>query len=953
MEIETTYCLWGKKGSNGEASWLPLIMHLADTVEIGKRLWDEWLCEGAKRNIAANCTYSGSPDEAEKLRQARALFVFLCASHDLGKATPAFQTKDAKVSRFGLDCDSDYVERFDACRRLDALIASGISQSGFTWSEEIEERNKTPHALCSQVIMMHFCGQAKQAKNIAAILGAHHGKPQDNVCKDLDESYPRNFFNERAGRQTWQDAQQLLLFWALRQTECFLKVEDCPCPNQAASVELTGLLVMADWISSNEMLCPYIYFGEPVSPETSAVRARNAWKELNLTERWNPLEDMLFSDSIYEYYEKRFNFREPNSIQRNIIDIARGQRDGGIIIVEAPMGYGKTEAALAAAEILAQKTGRTGLFFALPTQATSNGIFPRMMAWGEQLRSTKHSIHLFHSKAEFNKEWTTLSESMIDDESPERSEHASLIVNQWFSGRKKTMLADFVVGTIDQILMGALRQKHFMLRHLGLSNKVVIIDECHAYDAYMSNYLERMLSWLGIYRVPVIVLSATLPANKRKELIDAYRHARHYEELEEESAPPVWATSRAYPLITSAEIGESDPICHEISISSVQTRISIKYIEDDEIIGKIDKIKANGGCVGIIVNTVARAQALMRQCREAFGDDAVQLFHSRFTAPDRANIETKITRWLGKVSETTMRPAFKIVIGTQVLEQSLDIDFDVMITDLAPMDLMLQRMGRLHRHVRLRPEGVREPVCYVLGASQEKFEAGASVIYGNCLLMRTKALLPDVITLPVDISQLVQDTYNFDFSPCSASSYDEAFKQYKKRIENKRSRAKTYCLRDPQTSKLSTVIGMLKTPADATAGEESVRDLEPTIEAILLQYGEDGYIHLLDDDFTPVAREEVPDDSLAWEISKYRVSLPWNLCGRTEAQREMTVSALECASETVSMWQKARYLKGEVFLILDAQGENHDIEGFVISYTKAEGLVVVKTPSDYIEEEEI
>ena len=351
--------------------------------------------------------------------------------------------------------------------------------------------------------------------------------------------------------------------------------------------------------------------------------------------------------------------------------------------------------------------------------------------------------------------------------------------------------------------------------------------------------------------------------------------------------------------------------------------------------------------MGIIVNTVTRAQTLMRQCREAFGDDDVRLFQSRFISPDRACIEAQIVEWLGKPSDLTKRPEFKIIIGTQVLEQSLDIDFDVMFTDLAPMDLMLQRMGRLHRHGRLRPEGVREPVCYVLGASQDKFDRGASAIYGNCLLMRTKALLPDVITLPEDISPLVQDTYNFDLLPSEdIPQYNEAFKQYKQRIENKRARAKTYCLRDPQTSKISTVIGMLKTPADATAGEESVRDLEPTIEVILLQYGEDGYIHLLDDAFTPVAREEVPDEALAWEISKYRVSLPWNLCGRTDSQREMTVSALEAASETVAMWQKARYLKGELFLILDQNGENYDIEGFVISYHRAEGLVVIKNSND-------
>lgn len=942
--------LWGKKAANGDPRWLPLVVHLADTAEVGKILWDTWLCEGAKRNIAENCHFCNASDEADKLRQARALFVFLCAAHDLGKATPAFQTKGVKVSRYGLESDADLMEREDACRTLDTLISDGLLSQGYTWNEYMSDRQQTPHALCSQVLLLkHSDSKFKNLKNIAAILGAHHGKPQDHVLKDMDESYPDNFHHGIRGKQVWQTAQRDLLLWAMSLSGV-TKMDDYPCPNQCASVVLTGLLIMADWISSNEMLCPYLQFGTPVKPENSQTRAHNAWDRLGLTHKWAPLFEFDYSNSICDYYRQRFHFDSPNAIQQEIIEIARNQGNGGLIVIEAPMGYGKTEAALAAAEILAQKSNRTGIYFALPTQATSNGIFPRVKSWANTQNDGIHSIHLFHSKAEFNEEWSALSESIVDDEDRECSEKSPLIVNQWFAGRQKTMLADFVVGTIDQLLMGALKQKHVMLRHLGLANKVVIIDECHAYDAYMSNYLERILSWLGIYRVPVIVLSATLPVKKRKSLIDAYRHTRYFEEEEEASASPEWMTTRAYPLITSTGIGTTDPCCHSIPISPNKHRIIIQHISDDAMIDIISELSPHGGCIGIIVNTVSRAQLFARQFREFFGKESVLLFHSRFTSPDRASIENKLIRWLGKPSETTVRPDFKIVIGTQVLEQSLDIDFDMLFTDLAPMDLVLQRLGRLHRHDRMRPEGVRTPKCYVLGDSEETFERGTSVIYDNCLLMRTRTLLPDIIILPDDISQLVQDTYNFDLNPCQEiDDYKDALKVYNKRIENKRARAEPYCLANPSNSRISTILGLLKTPANSSASEEAVRDLENTIEVIVIQKCEDGYIHILDDNMTPIACEEIPSPDVAWEISKYRVSLPMNICGNTNEQRDLTIGSLEKASETVAMWQKARYLKGELFLILDEKGQNHDIAGFEIAYSKSDGLSVNKCPENYEE----
>ncbi|MHB1418236.1 MAG: DEAD/DEAH box helicase family protein [Bacillota bacterium] len=186
-----------------------------------------------------------------------------------------------------------------------------------------------------------------------------------------------------------------------------------------------------------------------------------------------------------DLYWERLAFAS-NAVQSIAVQTAATILAPGILVLEVPMGVGKTEAALVAAEIFAAKAKRKGVFFALPTQATSDEIFPRILKWVEKLDSEElHSMRLMHGKAQFNEAYHNLVGGVNVGE----DEDGGVIVHKWFEGRKKAMLDDFVVETIDQLLLAALKQKHVTLRHLGLANKVVIIDECHAYDAYMSQYL--------------------------------------------------------------------------------------------------------------------------------------------------------------------------------------------------------------------------------------------------------------------------------------------------------------------------------------------------------------------------------------------------------------------------------------------------------------------------------
>ncbi len=461
----------------------------------------------------------------------------------------------------------------------------------------------------------------------------------------------------------------------------------------------------------------------------------------------------------------------------------------------------------------------------------------------------------------------------------------------------------------------------------------------------MSVYLHRILEWLGKYNIPTIVLSATLPSEKSRQFIELYSGIKtcpskaeaEYYGIEEVQKPD-WMTSRAYPLITYSN---GDEICSEvIPGDGHKTTIEIEKIHDDALECKLDECMKTGGCAGIIVNSVRRAQAISKRMREIYCDDKVLLFHSRFLMPDRAEIEKQITAMLGKPSNNPHRPEFKIIIGTQVLEQSLDIDFDVLFTDLAPMDLLIQRMGRLHRHHRTRPELLKSPKCFVMGLEDDGRRASTH-IYDNYLLMRTEALLPNQMTLPNDISQYVEDTYheNTKFSDLDEEEYKKACKQYQNGIDDKEAKAKVFCLQKPNLSRrLSTLNGWLNCDCAEQSDRAVVRDIVDSIEVYLIQKKSDGYIYLINNEHTMVSGNETPNDELAREILKYRIDLPVSLIQNYDE----TISELEICSNEVSLWQKSRWLKGNLFLILNEKNQFTGLPGIELTYSKTEGLSYTK-----------
>ena len=707
----------------------------------------------------------------------------------------------------------------------------------------------------------------------------------------------------------------------------FNSVEDIPILNKRSQVLLSGLLILADWTASDTRNFPLISI-EKFPKEYDFSRLQNAMKNLNLPEIWNPEPNDISQNEFYNL----FGFK-PNDIQKSIIKAVNQCQNMGICILEAPMGTGKTEASLAVAGSLACKHNKHGLFFGLPTQATANSIFSRVLKWAEhQSEDYYHSINLIHKNSAFQPVFANIPKNMsqinIGDE-----DGGGLLAPSFFNTRKKACLSDFVTGTVDQMLMLALKRKHVMLRHLGFSQKVVIIDECHAYDAYMNHYLDTALAWLGTYGVPVILLSATLPIKRRNELICAYT-GKELDITED------WTKKRAYPLLTWSDNNTIHQ--DEIPYNSKKQIINILCKDEEYALKTIEKVVADGGCAGIICNTVQKAQHFS-EIISRIENAHVILYHAQYIIPDRNQKEKYIADKVGKNSTAKDRKCV-IVIGTQVLEQSLDIDFDLLVTDICPMDLLLQRIGRMHRHEKHdadRPCSLKNAQCIVLGT--EEFEKASENIYQKWTLLQTKRLLPEQITLPDDIEKLVNDAYTDNISDIhSDETLLESFNDYQNRyIKDLQAKATAFCMGTPFDSKLNnTLHGWLNNDIsgnEETKAEATVRNGEYSIEILVMVLHNNNYIGFLpwQDNGTYLISDCPNDENLCQKIVQQRVRLPRFFS--QDYNIDTVINELEQQNRILSSWQNSGWLKGELVLLLD-ESLSAELIGCKLSYSQDAGL---------------
>lgn len=984
--IETS-SLWAKTGSEETPSiGLSLPQHMTDAGSVAAELWDKWLSPGAKQRIMELLDLTQN--------ETKSFACWVAATHDMGKATPEFAGQLDSRGKEELRVFRDRIEE----HKFNFPLHLTTPPAG----------TRCPHSTYSQSILIkllteRYTDDVETAKTIASIAGAHHGVPAEYVPETGRACAIFEGLNDK-----WHQAWHELFEMTLEQTSADQVLKKLMSGTKipvSVQLYLTGLVIMADWIASNPEFFPMGTF----DVEAQHGRLNQGWKALGLEYPWAAHVENSDTSGLYS---SRFSWKNPTlrPMQEVVVNAARSMNGGGMMCIEAPMGQGKTEAGLIAAEILAQETGRSGLAFAAPTQATSNALFDRVKAWAQGPASgfEPHTMFLGHAKNQQQDSFRYLQRADIFDSEADIEGKQSIRPNtsvarhSWIGGRKRGVLSTFVVCTIDQILMMALQSRHVMLRHLGLGSKVVIIDEVHAYDAYMGVYLKEALYWLGQMNAPVILMSATLPAHVRTSLMASYAEGLEIQDSTEWDFDDDFDSEDVtepsldldYPVIhtLTAEDGYT-PRKWQVTAPEEQVTISIRQIGDEftDLDKVLEPLESGHGCAAVICNTVGRAQNAYEHLRAKFGAN-VMLTHSRFTSKHRAEKEADLVSQLGKGAHRgDGRPERLIVVGTQVIEQSLDLDFDVMVTDFAPVDLVLQRLGRLHRHERddsERPSEYRSPICYVRGVETfgsetqvAEFPKGSRSVYEPAILLSSYAqLLPyfdgKALRIPADMSELVQKAYEDTpkYPDAWNDAYQEAHEEFNKNRETAERRAQSYLLKHPGAQTQTVMADVMNnyintkngTLSEDQIGEARVRDSDASLEviAIAVERDGDGYIDRYrtipsatrknqDIDWHNAKDPEEPTKPLAFELLASAIRLPYQYSdspkNRVNGQLRFDAAIEELEDERIDSWQKSFMLAGELILPFELQDSGFyevKLVDYLLRYSPELGLEAIQISDD-------
>jgi CRISPR-associated helicase Cas3/CRISPR-associated endonuclease Cas3-HD len=882
---------------------MPLVVHAADACAVAQHLFDHWLPRSARAVIAA-----GRGED-----EVRALVGWLAAVHDSGKLSAAF-----------------------ACQ-LPGL-ADVMRGAGLPISVHRDDVGRCDfrHAVVGQVLVeQYLCGlgwaRIGQARPYAVVAGGHHGCPPDHVPKVLPvrmiggaawDAVRAEFFEYAA---EVSGARGLLASWR----DMSLSV-----PQQ---VLLTALVIAADWIASNQEHFPLAVRRD------SAAHAVAAMARLGLPAPWRAVPVVDGAEALEQCGLAAGTALNP--MQAVVLEAARALRGAGMLIVEAPMGSGKTEAALMAARQLAADGGHGGVFMALPTMATSNAAFDRVLTWLRAQHGVgQASAFLAHGKADLHDAWRGLLESGVVQGVEADccgGSAVQVLAHQWLSGRRKGLLAGFTVGTIDQLLAMALQARFVMLRHLAFVGKVVIIDEAHASDEFMGEYLAMALEWLGAYRVPVIMLSATLPSRQWAVFVEAYSRGC--------GAPARSGSGQAggYPAVTAVGVDGTVRVTTIPSSSGLSAAVEVVRLADDDtaVATELRELLRDGGCAAVIRNTVGRAQRSAAVLREVFGDDVVVVLHSGFVARQRADLEDLLR---SELSREGYRPWRRVVVATQVVEQSLDVDFDVLVADVAPMDLVLQRMGRLHRHSRVRPSRLMQPRVYLTGvadwgAAPPVPVAVSEHVYSRYDLLCALAVLDgrDQVQVPDDIDELVQEAFCPEFVAPQGweQIVEDARRQADQRRARRVARAADFRIWAPRAR--PHLVGWLahrgSDPDDAN-GYARVRDSGGSLE-VIVTVRDGGRVRLPapcgDVVIDPMVE---PDDVQARIIRQAAVRLPYVLT-HPGILSGVIDELGEATCDRYPGWRSSKWLAGDLVIELDSQMRT-TLCGFDIRYDLQDGLMV-------------
>jgi CRISPR-associated endonuclease/helicase Cas3 len=729
-DMNKTDLLWAKTSGSRVYEYHPILLHLLDVAACA---WAILLREPESTRKRMSGIIGLQWDDALPC------LLLLIACHDIGKICPGFQLK------------------FDRCKEP-------LKKAGFNFPRCPD--TTVNHAFVSQLVLEEFLLEIGWQEDMAILcadaIGCHHGiRASPSKLLGLKEN--RNGVDEKNWRPYWKE-----IFYAIKNV---IKANTYPVKNSLSGPEfmlLSGLTSFADWLGSNEDYFPFGSIEDCANPSKWFNQSRDKAEKALDAIGWGkriPLSDTFrsFADVFPECSPAR-------TLQQVVAKVVSEVSSPCVLLVEAPMGEGKTEAAFYAHLEFQRRFGHRGMYMALPTKATGNAMFMRALSFLRSFAGNRTiDLQLLHGSAQLNDTFQKVRFGQIYGDGAGGSVQAG----EWFISKKRALLSEYGVGTVDQALLTILPVRHYFVRLWGLANRVVIFDEIHAYDAYTGTLLFHLIRWLHALGSSVVLLSATLPPEFKCRLANTL----------DTKLPDYEAV---YPRLTVFNAMG----CKQIEFSSQCSRQQTLIIEHlDSSLTAIksciaEKITAN--CfIGVIVNTVQRAQELYN----LFGDGVIvevdgviigkrlcdgteiNLFHARYPAQERQKREDAILAIYGKVDagrgELKDRCGSHVLIATQVAEQSLDLDFDLLITDLAPIDLVLQRAGRLWRHKRKnRPTG--QPILGITGLAGDSAGSFGSPLWWNKvyqredILIRTWEVLKkhDAIVIPDEIDMLVKEVYS-------------------------------------------------------------------------------------------------------------------------------------------------------------------------------------------------
>ncbi len=688
------------------------------------------------------------------------LLVALIALHDLGKCAPKFQMKAPEHWPAALGpCDALGVHK------------GHHTKDGLTLWEAKLEAIARPRL---------WPGGGNALRALAPAIFGHHGYP--------------------VGAPNGPTASQALgrtgLSEALVHADAMLQLLH---PEPLAANDLTmeraalaswwvaGLTTLADWVGSNQEWFPYV---APLNDDPTLTvywalageRAVRAVREAGLVApRVAPLRQ--FSEIAGQ--------ASPTPTQRwaETTELPGGPL---LAIIEDVTGAGKTEAAQMLVHRLMSDGRASGAYWAMPTQATANAMYARQRelfaALYEPCGDRLPSLVLAHGQQRLHPGFraTVLGLSGTgqaakaagtaqDEDMPSSASCTAFLADD----RRVALLADIGAGTVDQALLGVLPSRFNTLRLFALADKVLVIDEAHAFDAYMGVEVQELLRFHVALGGSAVVLSATLSSEQRERMVAAWMDGTNGGRRLGAGASRT--KSVEYPLATVVSGGDV-PVREEALQAASWSHRTVRVRMVHSVDGAVEHVVAEhgrGAAVAWVRNTVddCLAAAEMLRARGV----APLIFHARFAQGDRQERERQVLALFGKGASREDRRG-RVLVATQVIEQSLDLDFDAMVSDLAPIDFLVQRAGRLWRHAerddeRPLPEGERELVVLAPVFSEQPSSewlggpfAGTAYVYGNSgVLWRTVKVLSSELAIrtPQGMRALIGAVYDDDEVPDS------------------------------------------------------------------------------------------------------------------------------------------------------------------------------------------